>query len=204
MSPNILTPQQQSVLELLKGVVLANEFYLAGGTALALQLGHRTSLDFDFFTPRPFNPESLRAQFTDLEVLQEATGTLTIVIQNVRISFFEYRYPLVHPLLESFPIPLAHVEDIAAMKISAVASRGSKKDFVDLYYILQSGYSLAEVFLFFRKKFTGIHIDEYHIMRSLLYFEDAEQEEMPEMKTPVQWGNIKLFIRGEVERLSSR
>jgi hypothetical protein len=130
MSPNILTPQQ-SVLELLKGVVLANEFYLAGGTALALQLGHRTSLDFDFFTPRPFNPENLIAQFTDLEVLHEATGTLTAVIQNVRISFFEYRYPLLH-------------------------------------------------------------------------FEDAEREEMPEMKAPLPWGHIKRFIQGEVEKLFSR
>ncbi len=204
MSPNILTPQQQSVLELLKGVVLANEFYLAGGTALALQLGHRTSLDFDFFTPRPFNPENLIAQFTDLEVLHEATGTLTAVIQNVRISFFEYRYPLLHPLLKSFLVPVAHVEDIAAMKISAIASRGSKKDFVDLYCILQDGYSLADVFLFFRKKFAGIYVDEYHIMRSLLYFEDAEREEMPEMKAPLQWGHIKLFIQGEVEKLSSR
>ena len=135
MFRDILAEAQQIVLELLSRVGEVRTFYLAGGTALALHLGHRRSGDFDFFRGKDFLPQDLLSSLREtgmVRVLQEATGTLTVMLREVPTSFFRYDYPLLRPLHESpWSLSLADPEDIAAMKLAALAGRGSRKDFVD-------------------------------------------------------------------------
>lgn len=205
MVPEILTEPQPAVLELLTSVDEARSFYMAGGTALALHLGHRRSRDFDFFRAKEFLPQDLLAvlgRAGDVQVLQATTGTLTVMLRGVPTSFFHYDYPLLRPLVESpWGIRLADPEDIAAMKLAALAGRGSRKDFVDLYVYARQVTPLERVFASFREKYRTVTVDPYHLLRSLTFFDDAEAEAMPEMVVPLEWPEIQAFFRAEATRL---
>ena len=205
MFRDTLTESQQTLLELLSRIVEVRTFYLAGGTALALHLGHRRSRDFDFFRAEPFVPQDLLGSLRaagDIQVLQEAAGTVTVILCSVPTSFFHYDYPLLRPLQQSpWNLQLADPEDIAAMKLSALAGRGSRKDFVDLYVYAQEVAPLERVFERFRTKYRGIRVDPYHLLRSLTFFEDANEEAMPDMLRPIGWEEIKAFFRAEATRL---
>jgi predicted nucleotidyltransferase component of viral defense system len=131
---------------------------MAGGTAAALQLGHRKSEDFDFFSAE-LHPETLanslsaRAQF---ETSSSTAGSLHGFINNVKISFLLYPYPLLFPTQTFMSVPLADIKDIALMKVVAIANRGTNKDFVDLYFICKTSISLEELLLnLFPKKYSG-------------------------------------------------
>jgi len=205
MFRDILTEPQPTVLELLSRIVEIRTFDLAGGTALALHLGHRRSRDFDFFRAEPFVPQDLLASLRatgNIEVLQEASGTLTVILHSVPTSFFHYDYPLLRSLQPSpWNVSLADPEDIAAMKLSALAGRGSRKDFVDLYVYAHEVSPLEHVFERFRAKYRAIHVDAYHVLRSLTFFDDAEGEPMPDVLRPISWEEIKAFFRAEATRL---
>jgi hypothetical protein len=205
MFREILTGAQQTLLESLSRIPEIQTFYLAGGTGLALHLGHRRSRDFDFFRSKEFQPQDLLSQLREMgeiEVLQEAAGTLTVLMRGVPTSFFHYDYPLLRPLHETpWRIGLADRDDIAAMKLAALAGRGSRKDFVDLYFYCREGGRLEEVFRLFRKKYRGVTVDQYHLLRSLTFFEDAEAEVMPDLLRPDAWEEIKAFFRSEAVRL---
>lgn len=160
--------------------VLACDFYLAGGTALALQLGHRDSIDFDFFTDKPINTEQLwtkiKAQFSSipLQKTQEEINTLSCNIDDdVRLSFFSYPYPLILPTIDAENLQLASLEDIGAMKLSAITSRATRKDYVDLYFILQK-HSLSSLLQYCTQKFP--QLDHALILKSLVYFADLVEE----------------------------
>jgi len=202
---DILTDAQQTVLELLNRIPEVRSFYLAGGTALALHLGHRRSRDFDFFRAKEFAPQDFLSVLRDageLDVFQEATGTLTVGLRGVPVSFFHYAYPLLRPLHESpWAISVADPEDIAAMKLAALAGRGSRKDFVDLYVYAGRIAPLDRLFDRFRQKYRGVRVDPYHLLRSLTFFDDAEAEAMPELLIPETWEDIKAFFRTEAARL---
>lgn len=202
MASTILTKRQQKVLELLNDVVREGEFYLAGGTALALQLQHRRSIDFDFFTPKDFQPESLRRLLSPPRVVYEARGTLTVMLDEVQVSFFHYPHRLLAAPRFFSGVQVAHPDDLAAMKLSALSSRGSRRDFIDLYFIATAQRPLAECLALFQKKFEATKMDEYHLLKSLIYFEDAETEAMPEMLTAIKWEDVKDFFRNEVKRLA--
>jgi Nucleotidyl transferase AbiEii toxin, Type IV TA system len=201
----ILTDPQQTALELLSRSSEVRTFYLAGGTALALHLGHRRSRDFDFFRAKEFLPQELGSALRgtgELQVLQQARGTLSVMLYGVPTSFFQYDYPLLRPLHESpWGLPVADAEDIAAMKLSALAGRGARKDFVDLYVYAQEVAPLEQVFERFREKYRGISVDPYHLIRSLTFFDDAESEPMPEVVARTSWDEIKAFFRTEATRL---
>lgn len=205
MFRGVLTEAQQTLLELLSRVSEARTFYLAGDTALALHLGHRRSRDFDFFRGKDFLPQdllSLLRETGDIRVLQEATGSLTVMLREVPTSFFRYDYPLLRPLHESpWGLNLADPEDIAAMKLAALAGRGSRKDFVDLYFYTREVAPLERTFARFREKYRGVSVDPYHLVRSLTFFEDAEVETMPDMLVPLAWDQITAFFRAEATRL---
>lgn len=205
MFPAILTEAQQSALGLLSRLTEVRRFYLAGGTGLALHLGHRRSRDFDFFSAREFSPQDLLSVIRvagEIQVLQEAAGTLTVRIASIPTSFFHYDYPLLLPLHGSpWDIHLADPADIATMKLWAIAGRGSRKDFVDLHAYVRAREGLEGVFERFRQKYRGITVDPYHLTRSLSYFDDAEAEPMPDMLHAVSWDEIKRFFQAEAVRL---
>lgn len=150
MFREVLTEPQQALLELLSRIGEVRTFYLAGGTGLALHLGHRRSRAFDFFRPKEFAPQELLSvlrETGELDVLLEAAGTLTVALRGTPTSFFRYDYPLLRPLHESpWDLLLADPEDIAAMKLAALAGRASRKDFVDLYFHARRIAPLEQVF----------------------------------------------------------
>ena len=205
MFREILTESQQTLLELLSRIAEVRTFYLARGTALGLQLGHRRSRDFDFFRAKEFAPQDLLSALREtgeLNVLLESAGTLTVTLRGVPTSFFRYDYPLLRPLHESPWGPLlADPEDIAAMKLAALAGRGSRKDFVDLYFHARRLAPLEQTFERFREKYRGVSVDPYHLLRSLTFFDDAEAEAMPDLLVEVTWEEIKTFFRAEATRL---
>lgn len=170
---------------------------LAGGTGLALHLGHRTSEDFDFFRIKPFNLNTLHAaikKIGEYETLQEAEHTLTVIVRGIKISFFYTADPFLFETFRYRFFSVADVRDIALMKFIAISGRGSRKDFVDLYTILRSGPALKNYFDLLPKKYGQNRINTYHILKSLTYFEDAEREPPPEMLEPFDWEECKNFF----------
>jgi len=191
------------VLEKINQSELANSFYLGGGTALALELGHRQSIDLDWFSQADFSNGLLKEKLSRLgrlEITGEEEGTLNAVLDGVKITFLRYRYPLLFPTVDFGKVPLADERDIAAMKIDAASSRGSKKDFIDIYFLLRK-YSLSELIEIFEQKYTGIEYNKLYILKSLTYFEDAENEPMPVMIEKVDWEEAKKTIKGKVNEL---
>ena len=183
---------------------LKGGFYLAGGTALAIELGHRRSIDLDWFSAADFSHLILKKTMSDagsFELNGEEEGTIHGVLDGVRISFLRYPYPLLFPVIAFEGASLADERDIAAMKIDAVSSRGSKKDFIDLYFLLEK-YSLAELLEIFERKYAGIKFNELHILKSLSYFDDAESEPMPVMLMPVSWEEVRKKITAEVDQMA--
>jgi len=179
------------------------EFYLAGASA-ALHLGHRVSEDLDFFTQRELNTHALIQRLKrlgELEVQAEAWGTVTGTLCGVRVSFFTYAYPLVEPTQKLLGVNIAGLADIGLMKLVAIAQRGSRRDFVDLFFICQK-LPLEQLLALLPRKYVGVNRSLVHILRSLVYFADAETEPMPKMLQPVRWSEIKRFFESEVKRVA--
>ncbi len=197
-------------LELLRKLMLLPElkdFFLVGGTSLALQLGHRISIDIDLFTQNDFDTKKLFSKLNkqfEISDLTEDTNTLNFNIlfpeksdNIIKIDLIKYSYPLINPIFEIDKIRLLSVEDIIPMKLSAVAGRGSKKDFYDIFHLLKS-YSLDKMFVLFKKKFPNTN--EFHILKNLTYFEDAEIEPNPQMTEKTDWNIVKTKITNETNR----
>ena len=193
---DILPEKQLRLLETLSSQLFITDFYLAGGTCLALQIGHRRSIDFDFFIPGDFETSTIinrLAQIGSYQRDNEEKNTINGSLNGVRISFFGYRYDIIDDFKTFNKIRLAGLKDIAAMKLEAIAGRGSKKDFIDLYFLLQQ-YTLEEIFSFHALKY-GIGLsNQYHHLKSLVYFADADTEAMPVMITPLDWNYVKNQI----------
>ena len=125
-----------------------------------------------------------------------------MTLRGIPTSFFQYDYPLLRPLRESpWGLLLADREDIAAMKLAALAGRGSRKDFVDLYFYARQVAPFEQVFERFREKYRGVSTDPYHLLRSLTFFDDADAEAMPDLLAEATWEGIKAFFRAEAARL---
>lgn len=206
MHEEILSPDQVAVLERLTGVAAVGEFYLAGGTALALRHGHRRSVDFDFFREEPFDgralSDRLAESFDDFERLPSGRETLYVRLAGVTTSFFRLPYPVLSP---TEPTPwgfaLASDRDIAAMKLEAIAGRGSRKDFIDMFVLCRDVLTLEDVFSAFESKYGTGRSERYHRLRALDYFADAEREPMAEMLDSLTWGEVTTFFRAEARRL---
>lgn len=176
-------------------------FYLAGGTGLALQLGHRRSDDFDFFSDRIFNPDSILARISADKVFFTELGTVHCELRGIRVSFLYYEVPLTQPPLSWRGIKIAHYKDIVAEKVKTISQRGSKKDFIDLYAILKLKSSVKEVCELFKNRFTALDMNYYHVLKSLIFFEDAEQEPSPLMILSGEdwkWEKIKAFFLNNI------
>ena len=198
----VLPPRQMALFRRLAADDLCSGFYLAGGTALALQVGHRRSIDFDFFSLEPF---AMAKKVLELdgsgkfELFHQDKDTVNGSLDGVRLSFFNYRYSLVQPLLAQEGMAIARKLDIAAMKLQAIAGRGSRKDFIDLYFLLQE-YSFDKIFTAYSRKFGTRLANRYHVYKSLVYFADAEEEAMPRMLIPISWPQVKKTIVAEVKK----
>ncbi len=136
-------------------------FYLAGGTGLGLQLGHRRSDDMDFFSDKLFNTDAMLSLIPVDKVLFTALGTVHCEIKDIRISLLYYDVPLIHPPLSWHGISVAHLKDIVAKKIKTISQRGSKKGFIDLYAVLKMRHSVPEVCELFKRRFKGSDINFY-------------------------------------------
>lgn len=200
MRAESIDKKTSQVLEKIKSSGIVEYFYLAGGTALALQIGHRQSIDLDWFSAAAFSVSKLKKGLSSLgklEVVSEDEGTLNALLNGIKISFFHYNYRQIFPLLEFNGLKIADERDIAAMKLDATSSRGSKKDFIDVYFLLQR-YSLKELIGFFESKYRETQYNKMHILKSLAYFENADNEPMPIMLKPADWNKVKNFISSQV------
>ncbi|MCL4393050.1 nucleotidyl transferase AbiEii/AbiGii toxin family protein, partial [Patescibacteria group bacterium] len=149
MFKNAINIGTKNSLALLKDIKSVSSFYLAGGTALSLQMGHRISYDLDFFTQEVFDTDKLLKSLNEVFKLHDVIltdGSLRGFTDDCEISFFLYQYPLVNKKEVYDGIFLASIKDIALMKIIAIGSRGARKDFYDLYFILKNCYSITDLF----------------------------------------------------------
>lgn len=206
---DILTSAQEDVINLTALHIEDLGFYLAGGTALALHLGHRRSVDFDWFLPNEMgSPERIQQIFHDNDIQFETTsvdrGTLHGTIQGIRFSFLEYRYPLLKSRIE-WPgrgITIADKKDLACMKLSAIAQRGSRKDFVDVYALLKEGFQLEELLEDYKEKYQQNSVGP--VLYGLSYFDEAEDEPMPVMLWDISWSEIKTSIQKKVKHITQQ
>ncbi|MFA5791963.1 MAG: nucleotidyl transferase AbiEii/AbiGii toxin family protein [Candidatus Paceibacterota bacterium] len=199
MYEEALSENTRIVLEKLASV--AAPFYLAGGTALALLLGHRISVDLDFFSEDTFSVSLLVVRLNtigNLKIEDQSETTFNGSLDGVKISFFYYPYPLLFGTKEYAGVSLADERDIGAMKVQAISGRGSKKDFVDLFVLLKK-YSLQELFNFFYKKYEKFNYNRLHILKSLSYFYDADTNPEPMYISPINWDEVKKFIKNVVD-----
>ena len=205
MFKETLYPKTEEVLKEVWKVAEPFGFYLAGGTGLALQLGHRRSIDIDLFVQKFPERDLLISKLKPLspKITQEATGTLDLLIKSVKTSFLEYEYSLLEELvkLENLGgVLAASVIDIACMKLTAISSRGSKKDFFDLYFILQK-YSWDTLWQVFVKKYQGVDYNKQHIFKSLVYFTDADRDPDPDLLKVVSWKDVKKSLESLVLKM---
>ena len=204
MFTKTLLPDTLRAIELISGFPEIKNAYLAGGTALALQLGHRISVDLDFFTQKEFKEAEIAAKLASLlEFVPEGTakGTVWGKVGRTRFSLFYYKYPLLGSTILFKEIHLASLADIAAMKIHAIEDRGTRRDFIDVYFLSQK-YTLKEMLGFYQKQYFVLEDHLYSILRALDYFEDAEREsQMPRMIVETNWEEIKRYFQEETRRL---
>jgi len=203
--PKVLASDGWSIVRKLVGARRTAGWTLAGGTGLALQLGHRISHDLDFFGAEPFDPAILAQQLVPLgrvRLQSRAAATLHLTLDGLRLSFLHAQAPLLFAGTPYRGLVLADPRDIAVMKVIAIGGRGSRKDFVDLFFFLRGGGSLEAIFAMLRRRFENLDYNEYHLLRSLAYFDDAEAEPMPRMIRRATWREIKAAILAEVKRVS--
>lgn len=209
MHEEVLTPTQQETLARLGPELDRRGFVLAGGTAVALLLGHRKSVDLDWVGAEGLDaPMDLAAHLAPLvaswEVLRVASGTLHASANGVRVSLLEYRYAeLASPIpWRKMGIRLASLDDLCAMKLAAVAQRGSRKDFWDVYALALRHKPLARMMDLYRRKF-GIS-DLSHVLYGLTYFDDAEREPEPEVLWDISWAEVREALLGWVRDAAHR
>jgi len=193
---------EQSLRDLQQVPMLA-PFYLAGGTGLALYLGHRRSVDLDFFLTEPFNEDSLIQKLqhlTGFGLASKESATIHATVRETKVSFITYEYPLLFPFQSFRGTNVADPREIGCMKISAIASRGTKRDFVDLYAVSQQ-FGLKHLLEWFERKFSQTNYSKVHILKSLSYFDEAEKDPMPHMLVSLSWEEVKEFFKREALRL---
>ena len=199
----VIPASTEATLRALRDAGLLDRFYLAGGTGLALKFGHRLSLDLDLFAKEQFDEEMLLQRIQTLDgfaLVAKAPHTLHATVQETKVSFLGYAYPVLFPTNPFLDVAVADPRDIACMKVSAVAGRGTKRDFVDLYLCAER-YGLKEILRLFDQKFAQTNYSRIHILKSLTFFGDAEKDPMPHMLVALDWDTVKQFFLREAPKL---
>lgn len=194
-----------SLLEWLKN----SKWYLAGGTALALLAGHRKSFDLDFFTPeKNFNTKKLLTYFlnnNDWKTEVEDTNTIYGKLFGSKISFIAY--PFFVPkqdFLRYGSINVLAPKDIGVMKIIAISQRGRKRDFFDLYWCAKNIEPLEEIIKRLKVQYPSVAHDYHHILKSMVYFEDAESDPNLKVFFDADWKKVKNFFRKEIITIANK
>lgn len=193
----VLEPPSLSVLERASESRLLEDFYLAGETGLALRLGHRKSDDLDFFSSRPFSTqdllETLSRRFGGVELRAAEHQTLHARVRDTEVSFLGYRCPLLFPVARFGAVAVADPRDIACMKLSEIASRGTRRDFLDLFAVART-HSLSALLEMFERKYRAVPHSRLHLLKSLVYFDDAEKDPLPQTLASSDWDEVKRFF----------
>ena len=199
----VISEETNRALDDLNRTALLERFYLAGGTGLALHLGHRRSKDLDFFTEGPLDADRVIDRLRglrDLRVIEKGEGTLHAKLGDIKVSFLRYHYALLFACEPFHEVKIADPRDIGCMKISAIAGRGTKRDFIDLHAIAML-YGLPQLLQWFEAKIRPVSFSRVHLLKSLTYFEDAEREPMPDMLTSLSWNEVMAFFTAETPKL---
>jgi hypothetical protein len=184
---------------------MLKDFRLAGGTALALQIGHRTSDDLDLFTQKDFNTDQILEHLESgyhFKLEYSARNTLRGVTGNTNIDLIAHQYPLAGNPLTEKGIRLLSIEDIAAMKLNAIAGDGTRaKDFIDIYFILKQ-YTLPQILDFYSTKYKTRN--RFHVIKSLSYFDDVDETAWPRMilETDLRLTKVKRVIIEHIKSFS--
>lgn len=197
-------PRTLEILRAIMSVAIFSQTRLVGGTSLALQLGHRKSIDLDFFGCIKSENEEIKDVLRDigrLSVIKESRYIKIYMVDDIKIDFVDYVYKWIDAPLCDGDIRLASMKDIAAMKINAVEGRGTKKDFVDIYFLLRH-FTLEQILSFYKAKYP--ENSEFRALMSLTYFDDAEPQIAPEMLIPVEWEKMKETIRQAVREFQEK
>lgn len=203
---DILDKERMSILPRLS--FLKDRFYLAGGTGLALQLGHRDSVDFDFFAKDHFNTPDLYKELLEVfgqdnvsKTLEEKNTLNVILDGNIKLSFFSYLYPLLEPLIKEEFLDIAGIIDIGCMKLSAVTGRAVAKDYIDLYFILKQ---VTLITLLSKAKEKMSDLDYNLILKSLIFFDDVSMENIVfKHNQDVSFSEVKGFLEEEVKKVAT-
>ena len=203
LSFQTVEPHTLELLRRLMAMPLLSGTRLVGGTSLALQYGHRNSVDLDFFGSLDDDLLAFRDSLESIghvNVIKESKSIRIYDIDGVKIDFVDYsRYSWITDAVEEDGLRLASPKDIAAMKVNAIEGRGTRKDFIDIYFLLQH-YSLNEILGFYREKYP--EHSSFRALMSLSYFEDAEKQIMPKMYATDSRDEMKAYIIKEVEKIN--
>lgn len=192
------TPTLELLKELMQIPALEN-LRLVGGTGLALQKGHRKSVDIDLFGILDADNIELMNSlnvFQELKTIQQTKNIKVFSINSIKTDLVNYPYPWLFPEIETDGIKLADIRDVAAMKVASITNRGTKKDFIDLYFLLKD-FTLDEIVKLYLTKYKDG--SAFMALRSLVYFSDAETDLMPEMLMPADWEIVKSHIKAAVD-----
>jgi len=185
------------ILELLREiqkVEIFKKLRLVGGTSLALQIGHRISVDLDFFGELAEDRVGILNALNkigELKTIHYTDNINVFILNGIKVDIVNYPYPWLNPILKEENLNLADIKDISAMKLAAITGRGSKKDFVDIYFLLKH-YSLEQMLGFYKQKYHDGSV--FLVLKSLAYYEDADQEPMPKMLEEIKWETVKTEI----------
>ena len=204
---NILDEKRLAILPLLKN--FKDDYYLAGGTGLALQLGHRDSIDFDFFSQEDINTENLFSRIAEIlnshkivKVQEEKNSLAVFIDENIKLSFLSYKYKLIGELVNEENLKIASILDIACMKLAAIVSRAANKDYIDLYFILKT-FSLKEIIEKLNEKMPSL--DANLALKSLVYFKDISTEPIKfKNNNNVSLEAVENFLKEKVSDLNKK
>ena len=196
---NAVPPTTLELLKKISSIDQLNSFALGGGSNIALRLGHRISVDLDFFTNNEFDTVQLfhfiTKQFSSAELLFEKNQTMLFSVDGIKVDFVLYPFPWLHSFDRIDGIKLISLPDIIPMKLQAVSTRNAKKDYWDIAALLRQ-FSLQEMLKIFKEKFP--QIDTGFIIHSLTDFEKADNELDPDTLTHITWQEIKSQLINEV------
>jgi Nucleotidyl transferase AbiEii toxin, Type IV TA system len=202
MHYNTVLPQTLDLLKKLMECPFLANYRLVGGTSLSLQIGHRISIDLDLFGVRDYGEEELLEYLRSLgnieiQYVSRESKINSFTIDGIKVDLVDYNYPWIDDQIIEDGIRHATTKDIAAMKVSAIGSRSTRKDFVDMFFLLKE-FTLYEIMSFFSDKYSIFN--DQHYFNSLTYFDEADKDVMPTMLNGTTWEDVKAGIISHVQK----